>query len=305
MDNKFKLPPSNNDNNEKYKDIKDKYKHKKLSKENLADVTNSLIAKAQTDELKNMGVSEKTIQDLNKVVSDLNNCDSECMKNREINDSRDTLLLAIRILNGSPEYFDVSQKNYLITKLGKQGYVNHILDNANKNIDDFIKNQKKINQNVQELIKNLIFNYSYNVEYLESIDNTLKNSKNNLSDIDNKINKYSKSVNLDERSNYFLSKEISSLKNYNFYITILYFFVLLIYIFLTNYLSNFNFSSNIGANFSPTNIIYLFLLIFLLILPFILEKIITFSFSLYEKILQRMNIQKFPKSYNDIIMEDK
>ena len=33
----------------------------------------------------------------------------------------------------------------------------------------------------------MILNYSYNVHYLESINNTLKNSKNDLTDVDNKI----------------------------------------------------------------------------------------------------------------------
>lgn len=303
-ENQFKLPDSNK---HQFDDIKNQYKNKDLSKNKgqLASITNKLITETKKNTLENMGVSDKTLKDLTRVLNDSNNCDSDCRKARQLNDSRDTLLLAIQILNGAPSYFDVSRKNFLIEKYGKSGFVDHTLDNAKNVLNKFIKDQEKINNNLQTLLKNMINNYSYNVQFLESTDNTLKNSKNNLSDVDNKINKYTNLVNLDERTNYFLSNDIRNLRNYNFYITIIYYIALLLILFFKNFFSNFKVSSKFNEIFSKTNIILAIILILLLFLPFILKNIIILSIKYYENFLQFMNIQRFTKSYSDIINADK
>lgn len=298
--NEFKLPDSNKD---QFDNIKLQYKGKDLSKnkDDLASITNKLLTETKKNTLDNMGVSDKTLNDLTRVLNDSNNCDSECKKARQLNDSRDTLLLAIQILNGAPSYFDVSRKNFLIEKYGKSGFVDHTIDDAKNVLNEFIKDQEKINNNLQTLLKNMINNYSYNVQFLESIDNTLKNSKNNLSDVDNKINEYTNLVNLDERTNYFLSNDIRNLRNFNFYITIIYYIALILILFFKNFFSNFKVSSKLNEIFSKTNIVLTIILIILLFLPFILRKVIILSINYYENFLQFMNIQRFTKSYGDII----
>lgn len=302
--NPYELPGSNK---YQFDDIKNQYKNKDLSKnkDQLASITNKLLTQTKKNTLENIGVSDKTLKDLTTVLNDSNNCDSECRKARQLNDSRDTLLLAIQILNGAPSYFDVSQKNFLIEKYGKSGFVNHTLDNAKNVLTKFVKDQEKINSNLQTLLKNMINNYSYNVQFLESTDNTLKNSKNNLSDVDNKINEYTNLVNLDERTNYFLSNDIRNLRNYNFYITIIYYISIILILFLKNFFSNFKISSKLNEIFSKTNIILAIILIILLLLPFILRNIIILSIKYYENFLQFMNIQRFTKSYVDIIASSK
>ena len=96
-----------------------------------------------------------------------------------------------------------------------------------------------------------------------------------------------------------------NLRNYNFYIKILYYIILVGLLFINNFFSNFAFSSNVKENFNLNNLKYLGLLILILILPFILKNIIILFTNIYERFLQYMNIQKFPQSYNDLIMEDK
>ena len=300
--NQFKLPDT--DKNQ-FDSIKDKYTKIDLtkSKDDLASVTNSLLTETKKNTFENMGVSNKTLEDLTRVINDSNNCDSECRNKRKLNDSRDTLMLAIQILNGAPSFFDVSLKNFLINKHGKAGYVEHIINNATKNIDNFIKHQKNMNDNLQKLIKNMIINYSYNVQYLENIDSTLENSKNNLRDVDNRINQYTNLVNLDSRTNLFESRNIQNLRNYNFYITILYYIAIIFTLFFKNFFNNFKVSQNFKENFNLTNLFLIFILIILLFLPNIIKIFIINTIRLYEKFLQYMNIQRFTQSYRDIIME--
>lgn len=304
-EDKPELPSFDNNNNTE--SIVNKYKKKNLKKDKnaLSSLTNQLIDDSKKSTFKDMGVSNSTIQDLTKVIEDSTNCDADCRERRQLNNSRDALLLAIQILNGAPSYFDLSQKNFLITQKGKAGYVQYIVDNANKIIDNFIKNQEELNESLQEMVKNMILNYSYNVQYLESINNTLKNSKNDLTDVDNKISKYTNLVNLDKRTNYFESENISRLRNYNYYITIIYYISLFFILIFKNFKNNFIFSRNIFENFNLTNLIFLIILLILVFLPLILKILIIISIRFYEKFLQIMNIQKFPQSYREIIMEDR
>ena len=225
--NKIKFNLENNDETNSISD-NIKQNHKKLSgnRDYFNKYINTYFKETTKKGFKDAGISDKTLNDLSKAMNDSNNCDEQCRKTRKENDYKEILLLAIQILNGAPEYFDVSQKNFLITKYGKSEYVNYIIKNAKHIIDEFIKNQEKKNENLQKLIKNMIYNYSYNVQYLVNTDNTINNEKNNLSDIDSKINKYINHVNLDERTNFFESKNITNLINYNQYITIFYYFVL-------------------------------------------------------------------------------
>lgn len=295
-----------NRNKDQFNSIKNEYKNKNISnnKPELASLTNKLLTKAQKSSFEEMGVSDKTLKDLTKVLNDSNNCDSECKKQRKLNDTKDILQLAMQILNGAPSYFDVSLKNYLIEKDTKAGYVKKIVKDSTDVIDNFIKNQEKINTNIQDLIKNMIYNYSYNVQYLENTDNTLKNSKNNLSNVDNKISKYTNLVNLDKRTNYFLSNDIRNLRNYNFYITIIYYILLVIILLIKKFFTKYKISSNLSDIFSKTNIILTIILFVLIFLPIILKKGIILLIKYYKYFLQYMNIQKYTKSYSDIIEAD-
>ena len=292
-------------NKANFRTILDKFKDKGKSKDNIADFTNSLLTTAKQKTFNDMGVSNNTIKQLINVLNESKNCDTDCKKKRGINDSRDTLRLAIKILNGAPYYFDVSEKNYLIKKYEKAGYIDYTLKNATTEIDNYIKNEKQLNDKLQDIVKNLIDSYSYNDSYLNNTDETMKNSKYNLNDIDKKIKKYTKITNLDKRTNYFESNDIKNLRNYNFYIKILYYIILITLLFINNFFSNFAFSSNIKDNFSLNNFKYLGFLIIVLILPYILKNIIILFTNIYERFLQYMNIQQFPQSYNDLIMEDK
>tara|TARA_R110002072_G_scaffold280272_4_gene442569 strand:+ start:1214 stop:2161 length:948 start_codon:yes stop_codon:yes gene_type:complete len=302
--NQFKLPDI--DKNQ-FNSIKDKYSKTDIAKnkDDLASITNNLLTQTKKSTFENMGVSNKTLQDLTKVINDSNNCDSECKNKRKLNDSRDTLMLAIQILNGSPSFFDVSLKNFLINKHGKAGYVDHIIDNATTNIDNFIKQQENMNNNLQKLIKNMVINYSYNVQYLENIDSTLNNSRNNLHDVDDRINQYTNLVNLDSRTNFFTSNDINSLRNYNFYITILYYIIVTFTLFFKNFFNNFKVSQNFKENFNFTNLFLIIILFILLFLPIIIKIGIIIIIKFYEKFLQFLNIRKFTQSYRDIIMEDR
>ena len=191
-----------------------------------------------------MGVSDNTLRQLTKVLNDSNNCDSECRKKRELNTSRDTLLLAIQILNGAPKYFDVSEKNYLIKKYGKTGYVNYMTKNATEVINKYTNNEKKLTDKFQFLINNMITNYSYNVNHLDSILDSIKTSKKTLNNVDDKINNFVNVTNLDKRVNYYEIKNIDTLKNYNYYIIILYYLILIAYLLLKNFFRNFYFHLN-------------------------------------------------------------
>ena len=262
------------DNKAHFGSILDKFKHGGKNKDNIADFTNSLVTAAKQKTFNDMGVSNNTIKQLINVLNESNNCGAECKKKRGINDARDTLQLAIKILNGAPYYFDVSEKNYLIKKHEKSGYINYTLKNATTEIDKYINNEKQLNDKLQDIVKNMIYSYSYNEQYLENTDETMKNSKSNLNSVDKKINKYIKLTNLDKRTNHFESNDINNLRNYNFYIKIIYYIILIGLLFINNFFNNFAFSSNIKDNFSINNFKYFGFLIIVLILPFILKNII-------------------------------
>ena len=293
------------DNKAHFGSILNKFKDGGKSKDNITNFTNSLIVGAKQKTFNDMGVSNNTIKQLINVLNESNNCDAECKKKRGINDSRDTLQLAIKILNGAPYYFDVSEKNYLIKKHEKAGYIDFTLKNATSEINKYINDEKQLNDKLQDIVKNMIYSYSYNDQYLENIDETMKSSKANLNSVDEKIHKYNRLTNIDKRTNFFESNDIKNLRNYNFYIKILYYIIIIGLLFINNFFSNFAFSSNIKENFSLNNFKYLVFLILVLILPFILKNIIILFTNIYEIFLQYMNIQQFPQSYNDIIMEDK
>jgi superfamily II DNA helicase RecQ len=273
--------------------------------DSLANITNQLLSKAQVQQMNKMGVTNDVLNKLTKAVEDATNCDQNCQNTRIQNDYREKLIFAMELLNKSLLNFEISQKNYLISKNTKPNYVNYVINNANTTIDEFKNNQTKLNTNLENLIKNMIINYSYNVDYLENTDNTMKNAKNNLGEVDSKIKKYNKIVNLDARSNFYESKDIEFLRSVKFWIYIIYYVALIIILFINNYFANFNINrSNVKGNINVPNAKYFIILILALGAPFIVKKLVILFIQYYEKFLQAINIQKFPQTYNDIIMED-
>lgn len=305
--NNINLPDNDNmDMSGNMNKILNKYKDKNIQndKGSLADITNEIIKESKKTKLNELGVSDKTLNDMMNLVNESKTCGTKCQNKKKSDESKEVLLFALHILKGSPELFDVSFKNYYITKYGKNNYVNYITDNAKKNINNFINKRENDNSRIQDVIKNIIKNYTYNVDYLDNIDDIIKSSKDNLSDIDNKINKYIKKVNLDKRSNFFESNNIRNILNYTFYINIIYYFALIFAIIRNNFFSYFKKSSVFINNFNLYNILLVLLLLTLLFLPILIKKIIILFIRLYEKFLEILNIQKFPQTYNDIIMED-
>lgn len=271
----------------------------------LANITNQLLSKAQVQEMNKMGVTDDVLNKLTKAVEDATNCDEDCQNTKIQNQYREKLMLAINLLKESPSFFELSQKNYLISKYSKPYYVNFIKSIGNSTLDNFQSDQTRLNNYLQEVIKNMIINYSYNVDYLQNTDNTMKNAKNNLNFVDKKIKKYDKLVNLDSRTNYYESKDLEFLRSFRFWIFIIYYVALIIVLFVNNYFANFNITrTDVKGNFNVPNIKYFIILIIALGAPFIVKKLVILFIQYYEKFLQAINIQKFPQTYNDIIMED-
>lgn len=285
-------------------ELADSVKGASKDPDSLSSVTNQLLSKAKVQQMNEMGVTNDVLNKLTKAVEDATNCDQNCENTRIQNDYREKLIFAMELLNGSFLNFEISQKNYLISKNSKPNYINYVINNANTTIDKFKNNQILLNTNLENLIKNMIINYSYNVDYLENIDNTMKNAKNNLGEIDSKIKKYNKIVNLDTRANYYESKDLEFLRSFRFWIYVIYYIVLLVILFVNNYFANFNITrTSVKGNFNVPNIKYFIILILALGAPFMIKKLVILFIQYYEKFLQAINIQKFPQTYNDIIME--
>lgn len=293
--------PSDNDGG--FDDIKSSFKGKKANRDNISDITNQLLIKAKKQTFEDMGVSDNTLTQLTKVINDSNNCDSECRKRRELNTSKDTLMLAIQLLNGAPKYFDVSEKNYLIKKYGKSGYVNYMVKNATEVINNYTNNQKQLNDKLQFLINNMVSNYSYNVDHLNNIIDSIKTSKKTLNGVDTKINNFVNVTNLDKRVNFYQSKDLSSLRNYNYYITILYYLLFIAFLLLKSFYRNFRFSSEFTKNFNINNLKYLTIFLTLCFLPYLLKVVIIHIIHYYELFTQYINVKKFDQSYQDILMD--
>lgn len=254
---------------------------------------------------KDIGIDNTTISKFTDTINNAATCDAECENNNKVYENYIKLMNSLEELNKGENNFEASFKNYYISKNGKNKYCTFIKEKADDAYKKFYESEKKNNDEFVSYISSMIDSYSYNKYYLDNINNTFDNSKESIKSLNNNIDNYTNHVNLDNRSNFFESKNISDLRNYNFYIVIIYYIIAIIFLIITNYFKNFKLSSKIYDNFNLNNLLFSVLLIIILCMPYFVKHFIILVVNLFIKFLEFMNIQPFPQTYKDILLDNK
>lgn len=275
--------------------------HENLNKAGYDDVFKDNLKLAFND----MGIDDSTILKFTDTINNVAKCDAECENNKEVYKNYIQLMTSLKELNNGEKNFETSFKNYYISKNGLHNYCTFIKQKADDAYKKFYESEKKNNDEFVSYISSMIDSYSYNKYYLDNINNTFDNSKESIKSLNNNIDSYTNHVNLDNRSNFFESKNISDLRNYNLYIVIVYYIIAIIFLIITKYFKNFKLSPKISDNFNLNNLLFSVLLIIILFMPYFVKHFIILSINLFIKFLEFMNIQPFPQTYKDILLDNK
>ena len=239
--------------NEKLTDENKKNKKGKNKKNNNLDKFNSMIDEA----------------------SDAITCDSNCQKQRTIDDLKQKYLNAQTNLATAPNQLTTAKKNYVIYSQGQTSYDDQVYKQLTKKAKELASfYAENFNKETQDALTD-IQTYSGLLANLRNVFDLYIKYKKENSELQKKIKKESNDILTNERKTYYQDEGIDNLKFYYYY------FLIVIYVICVVAFGIFNF-------FYPSHIswiIRLVMFIILLILPFIstwiLGKIVVIIYNIY------------------------
>jgi ribosomal protein L17 len=203
------------------------------------------------------------IDALNNMIENANqevNCDDNC----QLNKLKSAYEIAQQNRLDAPKRFEQAEKEYLKKLYGETKYSEEMKTRYSNEIERIINSKtKKFNENKNELL-NLINNYNTSIIYSEKIDELYNKLNEEKKKLESDIDKYKSTNNINNRKAYYNENQINSLSKWNVLLKSTYFIIFAILAFKLIY-----------QNKLYGNKYTWFLLIFLLLLPYLIIPIIS------------------------------
>tara|TARA_Y100001935_G_scaffold31439_1_gene24712 strand:- start:1842 stop:2753 length:912 start_codon:yes stop_codon:yes gene_type:complete len=192
----------------------------------------------------------------------------------------------------------------------------YILNNINPNVDTKkIFSNNIIHSNILDTglemyyynlkkLKNIRDDISYNIVNARLFYNKLENYTNtnpNLhllsktkDKLQNKIDSYEKHMNIDSKMNKELEINIKNNKNYNYYLIIIHYVILILFFIFSNFMKNKYYKNPVAT----------IMIILYIIAPFIIKYILLYIYKFYLYIMKKYNLLNTGLTYEDIVKYD-
>jgi hypothetical protein len=167
----------------------------------------------------------KLLEQSAKILS----CDTECLKERKINNLKDNYDKAKLNILTAPEELEISAKNYYTYMGGDTAYYDYKEKKYDKEVNKKIKQYEDMFNKEYKYCNNLILQFDTIIKNSENTfllyDNYINNNKNNKNSLENKYN----TIFTNQRKTYYETKQIDIINNRHKILIILYFSLLFIY----------------------------------------------------------------------------
>lgn len=190
-------------------------------------------------------VQKNTSSMLNSVIQQANkqtNCGPDCQREKKIEDLKGKYNTAKNNLENGPENLAEARKNYFTYAFGNKYFNDFSEKEFTEKSDKLVKTMKKQHTDDVNEINELLDNYKgLYISKQNTIDLLSKYKKENK-DLESETDDNIKAVETNDRRVFYENQEISKLKKYNSFLSIIYWvtFALLIVIIIYNgYYSNF------------------------------------------------------------------
>ena len=218
------------------------------------------------------------INDMMKFIERNLTCDSDCQREKHIENLRKKWKESEDELRTLPETVLSNEKKFYVTKNGEDYYRNNILrERYTKYIENWREDQIEKFNDINDIMESTLENFKSETIAKSRINQLLKQvqEKNDL--LKREIDDFYKSTFTAERRVWYQGKDNDNLLSWRFYIKIFYFAVLLAFVFMGPFLQNAGYKS--GK-------MWLFI-IFYIALPYILHYIISFFIYWYRYFTRR------------------
>ena len=202
-------------------------------------------------------------------------CDSNCQKQKSIDDLKQKYLNAQTNLASAPNQVEITKKNYVIYTQGQSSYDDQVDDEltkkAKKLTSFYSENFNKESQNVYTDIQT----YSGLLANLRNVfDLYVKYKEENL-ELQKKIKEESNDILTNERKTYYQDEGIENLEFYYYY------FLIIIYVICILLFAIFNFIYPSQFTWKYRVVIFIILLLLPFVSTYILSKIVMIIYNLY------------------------
>ena len=218
------------------------------------------------------------INDMMKFIERNLTCDSDCQREKHIENLRKKWKESEDELRTLPETVLSNEKKFYVTKNGEDYYRNNILrERYTKYIENWREDQIQKFNDINDIMESTLENFKSETIAKSRINQLLKQvqEKNDL--LKREIDNFYKTTFTAERRVWYQGKDNDNLLSWRFYIKIFYFAVLLAFVFMGPFLLNGGYKS--GK-------MWLFI-IFYIALPYILHYIISFFIYWYRYFKRR------------------
>ena len=203
-------------------------------------------------------------------------CDSNCQKQRTIDDLKQKYLNAQTNLATAPNQFETAKKNYVVYSLGQTSYDDQVDNDLTKKATElasfYAENFNKESQNVLTDTQT----YSGLLANLRNVfDLYVKYKKENV-ELQKKIKEESNDILTNERKTYYQDEGIENLK------FVYYYFLLSIYVICLILFAIFNFVYPSQISWKIRLVIFIVLLLLPFVSTWLLGKIVVMIYNIYQ-----------------------
>ena len=218
------------------------------------------------------------INDMMKFIERKLTCDTDCQREKNIENLRKQWKESEEKLRTLPERVLSEEKKFFVAKNGKDYYINNILrERYIKYIENWRKDQIKKFNDLNDIMETTLQNFKSETIAKSRINQLLKQVKEKNDLLKREIDNFYKRTFTAERRVWYQGEDNDKLLSWRFYIKIFYFAVLFAFVFMGPFLKDGGYKS--GK-------MWLFI-IFYIVLPYILHYIISFFIYWYRYFTRR------------------
>ena len=199
---------------------------------------------------------------LNSFIESANNiisCDSECQRNKTIQELKNKLETAESNLTLAAPEFEIAKRNYYTYISGQSGYMELIEKELEEKADVFVKLFKDSYETEISKIKTQLDTYNGLLINFRNIVDLYKQYKKENKDLFEELKEETNDILTNDRKTYYENQEIDGLNSTYYYILCVIYYIIVgcFFVFSLIYPSTFNWKAR------------LFILVIFIILPFI------------------------------------
>jgi len=174
-----------------------------------------------------------TTNKINDILATLNkkiSCNSECQKQRKIEDLKNKWMNAEKRAENSNEEIEQAKKNYYLYAGGENAYNTQKKTEYIQSTADYADNANSSHNQMQDEIKSLLERYEYNNEHLHSLNELYKIKYKKNKEVENKIDEWNKITFTSQRKIVYENHDMTRINTYYKIILFLYYGMFLYYL---------------------------------------------------------------------------